>query len=263
MTEKIIKSLYNDEVSLVFYPNSHRYKIEGKRTCLPSVTSVTGVIDKSRPLILWATRLTAKYLKKYLEDSSVNKFTSEELIPIIDEAVINYKDVQDEALGVGTQAHDWAEQFALAQINGSDIPTVPDNATDELLNSINGFIDWYDKNNVKFLEVERMVYSKSLEYVVIFDAVAEVNGKKVVLEYKTSKSLYTEYRFQASAYVRAYEEETEKDLDGYILLNFGKESGVFDKLEVFDKKEVDYDFQTFMACLTIKNSLKKLDKWGK
>jgi hypothetical protein len=258
MTEKIIKSLYNDEVSLVFYPNSHRYKIEGKRTYLPSVTSVTGVIDKSRPLILWATRLTAKYLKKYLEDSSVNKFTSEELIPIIDEAVINYKDVQDEALGVGTQAHDWAEQFALAQINGSDIPTVPDNATDELLNSINGFIDWYDKNNVKFLEVERMVYSKSLEYVGIFDAVAEVNGKKCLIDYKTSKSInYPEYVFQISAYIHAYEEETGGKIENGMLINFGKESGIFETV-ITEEDENSKNFEVFNCLLKVKNRLKEL-----
>jgi ATP-dependent exoDNAse (exonuclease V) beta subunit len=52
------------------------------------------------------------------------------------------------------------------------------------------FLKWKTDNDVEFLEVERLVYSKQYEYVGRFDLIAKVNGKKMLIDYKTSKGFY-------------------------------------------------------------------------
>lgn len=251
MTNKIEKKLYDGEVNITFYPDSHRYKLEGDKKYLTSVTTITGIIDKSRVLINWAVGLTGTYLKQYFEKVG-GSYTKEELLPIIDEACLNYKEVQQQALDIGSIAHEFAENFANAQIEKNKFE-LPENLDDaQILNAINGFLNWVEDNNVKFLETERLVYSKKHGYVGIFDAVAEIKSKKYIIEYKSSKALYPEYWLQASAYYKAYEEETKETIDGIILLKFGKEDGEFEDKKEEEVPKINNYFETFLACQKVK-----------
>ncbi len=92
----------------------------------------------------------------------------------------------------------------------------------------------------------------------IFDAVAIVNGKKVIIDYKTSKRVYNDHRYQIAGYRGAYEEENGK-IDGAIVLHFDKETGEFDMVELTDE---DYaaDYPVFLACYEIKKREKELTK---
>lgn len=60
-TEIIPVILYNGTVKIDFYPNSHAYKLDGQR--LSGVTTIGGIVDKSRPLMIWQGRLIENYLK--------------------------------------------------------------------------------------------------------------------------------------------------------------------------------------------------------
>jgi hypothetical protein len=80
-TNKVLKSVYNGEVSIEFFPDSHRYRKIGERSYLISVTTATGIIDKSRPLILWALGLAGSvYANGYTGDvSGAEMYVSENL----------------------------------------------------------------------------------------------------------------------------------------------------------------------------------------
>ena len=60
---KIRKEMYGGEVVINFYPDSHKYKLEGSKDWLVSSTGATGIIDKSTPLIIWAVGLTTQHVR--------------------------------------------------------------------------------------------------------------------------------------------------------------------------------------------------------
>lgn len=261
MAEKITKNLYGGEVQIDFYPNSHRYKLNGSRSYLISVTSATGIIDKSRALIPWAVNLAGSHLRQYLEESSVNSFSREELYPIIDEALVQHTKKKEEAAAAGSLVHAWAEQFARFKLGLTEkMPELTEDMDEKVILGINAFLGWYNSHKVVFKEVERMIYSKNYEYVGLTDIIAEVDGRTLIMDYKTSKGVYNEMFYQVSAYWGGYEEETGKLLDGGALLHFSKETGEF-SIHEFTREEHEKNYKTFLACLEIKKREKELTKY--
>jgi hypothetical protein len=258
MAEKITKKLYGGEVEIDFYPDAHRYKLAGSKTYLISVTSATGILDKSRVLIPWAINLAGAHLRRYLENASGNQFTSEELLPVIEEALQQHKIKKEEAAGVGSQVHKFAEQFALAKLDLSDYPSV-ENDDERVVAGITAFLDWYTNNKVKFLEVERMLYSRKYGYVGLTDVIAEVNGRKLIMDYKTAKGIYSEHYYQLSGYWAAFEEETGVQLDGAAILHFDKETGLVNVKEL-SREDHEMNYPVFLACYEIKKREKELSK---
>ena len=259
MAEKITKSLYGGEVLIDFFPDSHRYKLAGERTYLISATACTGIIDKSRFLIPWAVGLAGTYLKQFIENYEHSQISPEELLPVIDEALKQHAVKKEEAASIGGLVHSWVESFAQAHINGTPMPEVADDLDERVLNGINAFLDWYESHKVKFLESERMVYSKKHGFVGITDAIAEVDGLKLLLDWKTGKGIYNEFLYQVAGYRLAYEEENGK-IDGAIIIHFDKETGNFDKKEI-SEEEHNKNFPVFLACLSIKQREKELTKY--
>lgn len=254
-------SLYGGEVEIDFYPDSHRYKMVGERSYLISVTSATGIIDKSRFLIPWAVNLAGTHLRQYLESIGDQKITAEELYPIIDEALLRHEKVKEEAAGFGTRVHDFCENFAKFKIGKlPECPEIEDDLPEEAVNGINAFIDWFSGNDVQFIDAERLIYSKKYEFTGLCDAIATVNGKLVVIDYKTGKGIYNEAYYQVAGYALAYEEETNKKLDGSVILNFGKDTGELNAKIEMPREELDINKDIFLACLTIKKREKELSK---
>ncbi|MFZ5365407.1 MAG: hypothetical protein ACOZBH_04410 [Patescibacteria group bacterium] len=257
MSEKIIQPLYNGEVKIVFYPESHRYKLDGEKTYLVSVTAATGILDKSRVLIPWAVGLAGQHLREYLEDAKTNQFTREELYPVIEEALKQHEIKKEKAANVGSKVHDWVERFAIACLNDTERPEINDIDDEQVLLGINAFVEWFNAHSVKFHATERLLFSREFEYAGITDAVAEIDKKKYLIDYKTSKGIYSEMYYQVAGYWKAYEEETKDELAGAIILKFGKEDGNFETKE-FTREDLQKNFEIFAACLAIKKREKEL-----
>src|SRR3990167_8700086 len=203
-----ITKLYKGEVELEFDEARHIFKVQGKYVL--SVTAATSVVDKSRPLIYWAVGLTQSYLmenlKKMIDDTKGDK-----IVALIEEAAKQHQVKKQEAADIGTQVHDWIEKFIKAE-NKKDIPKIPKEAP--IYNGISAFLKWVDEYDVKFLSSEKQVYSRKHHYAGIMDAEAVIRGKKCVVDFKTSKGIYPEFRFQVAAYQAAVEEETGKAYSG-------------------------------------------------
>jgi hypothetical protein len=256
MTNKKSVSLYNGEVKLDFYPDSHRYKLEGEKTYLISATTCTGMIDKSRFLIPWALNCGERYLLKYID--SVSVLTKEELALKITESKKASELEKEEAADIGSLVHAFAQAFSESKLNGTPTPEIPTDADPRIIAGINAFLDWYLQNDVKFIACEQVVYSRDHGYCGIFDVLAEVNGQKLIIDYKTSKAIYNEHRYQIAGYREAYEEEYGK-IDGAMILHFDKETGEFNTLELTDEDHA-LDLPVFLACYTIKKRDKELTK---
>lgn len=250
----IVTSLYKGTVELCFDERRHRFTVNGKSVL--SVTAATSVVDKSRPLIYWATGLTRDFLMENLK-KLVADTKGGEIASLIDEAVKQHQIKKKKAADAGTQVHAWVSQFIKAKTK-KDWPEIPKDP--QIYNGINAFLKWVDEHEVKFLSSEKFIYSRKYNYAGIMDAEAIIGRKKCPVDFKTSKRIYPEFRFQVAAYQGAVEEETGKPYSGNKwLVRFGKDDGEF---EAHEYAEHDKDYKAFLSALTLRRRLRELDTWN-
>jgi CRISPR/Cas system-associated exonuclease Cas4 (RecB family) len=243
--EKI--KLYKGKVEIEFDAEKHIYKIEGKR--LISVTAITSQIDKSRYLIPWAIGLMKTFL---IENWNVKKKIKEqEKLELIEEGAKQHQIIKKKAADIGTLVHKWAEEH----IMGLE-PELPKD--EKQLNGVTAFLKWIGEHKVKFIESERVVYSRKHKFVGTMDAYGQVDGKLKVIDFKTGNAVYDEMRFQIAAYQLAYCEETDARVDGRTLIRFDKNTGEF---HVHELPDYERDVAAFLAALTIKWRVKELAKY--
>jgi hypothetical protein len=246
MANKELHKLYDGTVEIVFYPDSHQYRLNGQR--LQSVTTILGQIDKSRPLLLWAKNLSRIFFKKF-----IGKKISYD---VIEEGISQFEVKRDEASDHGTLVHDWITNFITATLLGTDKPKFDTNMPNEVLLGIRGFLNWYNSHKVEFLKSENLIYSKKFGYVGKFDVHMIVDGRHTLGDFKTGKTIYPEALLQLSAYHNALREEFPKvKVQDYSILHFNKEDGTF---EVVTVKPEEVDFNVFVSLINQKKVLADL-----
>lgn len=231
--------LYNGKEIIRFDDEKHWF-YDGRGSSIISVTGITGVIDKSGALMGWAVNQMADYLL-----ASEQKEITQGLI---DAAKKEYRRLKKEAADIGTQIHEWISEW----IAGKK-PDMPDN--ERVVNGITAFLKFQKEHKAKWLESERIVYSKKHKYAGILDAIAEIDGNLILVDFKSSNGIYDEMRFQVAGYQMAYEEETKKNFDGRMIIRFGKDTGEF---EVKNLDSDEKDKKAFLACLALKTRLNEL-----
>lgn len=266
--------LYKGKCRVRFYPNSHRYTVNGKATS-GSVTGLIGVKDKSGGLVPWAVALCANYLRDLVMKGQT--LTEEDFIQAEEQHTIK----KVEAANVGSQLHDWIEnyiKYILKHKGYENMPELPKLKESQI--GVNAFLDWIAENKVKFISSERAVYSKKYDYIGKMDVEAKVNGQLCLLDWKTSNDLRNDYYMQTSAYVKADEEESGREYEGRWLIRLAKETEKqyiarmqkknderirkgkdpidFPPYQVFepmfldaDDSNLERDFKAFLACKTL------------
>ena len=199
------------EYDLEYDDKAHSYKVEGIK-----VPSVTRVVDGCFPkdLTHWALSIGQE----------------------------EYDKVISEALEVGNDTHQWIEHY----INYGHACAEPE---DYISKSVNAFLDWTTEYNPEWVDAERKIYCDKYKYAGTVDAVAKINGRVCVIDFKTSKKVYKPYHLQVTAYAQAI-----KRMDGLrrwplgMILRLDKETGEFEQ-KVFEPK---HNFNTFKKCLELK-----------
>lgn len=251
MANKEIVQLYGGDVQIIFYPDSHRYKNIGSNDWIASVTGICGILDKSTPFLLASHKMIKAYLMDNWKDGVI--YSPELKTGIIEEAIGQFFKKRDKAADSGTLVHEWCASYIEAKLNGLPDPVMPSDET--ILNGAMAFLEWVNAHHVVFHASERMIYSKEHNYVGLLDAIATVDGKKRMVDFKTGAGVYPDHYFQVSAYRAAYEEETGEKLENSIILHFNKETGEFTSKEATAHDE---DFQAFVACLLLRKRTKEL-----
>lgn len=205
---KLIK-LYGGKVEIKFFPKTHVYMVNGVRAS--SVTGAINVIDKSQALIPWAVGLCGDFLYPLVG----SKLTEE----MIDEALEQHTIRKKEAANIGTKTHEWIEQFVTGKY-----PDMPEDKN--ILKAVTGFLQWVEENKIKFVDSEKLVYSKKYAYVGTMDAIATMNGKgkRFLIDYKVSNGLYPGVAYQTAAYLKADEEESGAVYEGRWAIRLSKET---------------------------------------
>lgn len=268
---------YNGTEEIIYRDDLHAYYHvqDGKAYLVHGVTNVLDIIDKPA-LVQWAANQTIEYIKekspyrKFKSGDTVYTFiTQEELEALLNQARFNYRNTSKIALDIGKIAHSWLEVYIKCIIENVEKPTtLPDN--EKSINCINAFLDWAKKHSFKPISSERKVFSKEFSYCGTYDCDAYITScgdEKccpftgtilVLVDFKSSKAIYDEYKIQTAAYLKAKQEEFPNE-DEYtrVILRLGKEDGEFEAA-ILPVEENENDFQAFVGALTVYNWKKQM-----
>lgn len=267
-------TLYKGDIILQFDEVKHAYFVNDERVY--GVTSATGIIDKSGPLIHWAVN---KQCIPFLKDriKAGKAYDELELNEIFNEAATQHTRRKQSAADIGTLAHAWIESYVKHKINlntGTIIypeyekkPEMPVSKT--LQNLINAFLAWEKAHKVIFLTSEKKVYSKRHNYAGTLDIEAVVDKELSIIDIKTSNHIVNEYRFQVAAYMQAQKEELKQPYKAYWILRLGKETrtnnngeeGVdFEARRYTTTSDYKPDFKAFLGALEVFKRLQELKR---
>jgi len=279
--EREFHELYGGEVVIEFLPKSHRYNLIKDGEELPKKKSLSGPtsiinIDKSNILIGWAVKMYTERVEELME-GGVN-FTKDDVLSMIALGEKAHTEKKQKAADIGSYVHQFCEEYSdclnadvAFEYMETKLGEVPDNMEKQVNHGIKGFVEWLTNEGVKILSAEKIVYSRKHGYTGRYDALVEHKGKKYLVDYKTSNGIYNEHYYQASAYLKAHEEETGEKLDGAMIVAIVKE----DKLdkdgnvvrkagdvlpETRSREELVKDFMVFKAQIVTWRREKELKK---
>lgn len=264
--DKVIR-LYGGKVRVEYFDQYHRYFVNKKRKI--GVTTVTGVIDKSRALIWWATGLMKDHLKEVLDGGEKISIAD------VEYAARLHMQRKTESADLGTQVHDWAERYI--KTAPEDRPKIELPEDERVLNGVLAFLKWIKDHGVEFVASERVVYSKQHDYIGTLDCLftmkKEKHGIVHVGDFKTSKGVYDEMIFQVTAYEEALREEMATGCDmvecsmpegevifgNKYILRFDKETGEFEAHQI-SAKDHEKDIKAFIGLMYAKQRLMELEE---
>ena len=192
-------------------------------TRVPGVTTLLGRFKESGPLLQWAFKQGQSGARSLYEK-------------------------RDEAAEVGGVVHDIVE----CEIHGREAPAIPDDMAERVQSALAAWHKWRDANRLEIVATEVPYVSEVHRFGGTLDAVArETDGRLVLLDWKTSNGVYTDYLLQLAAYKLLWDEfNAEKITGGFHLVRFSKEHGdmehrywpdLSDAAEMFKHLRAAYD----------------------
>lgn len=180
-----------------FDAEKHHHLYDGKR--MYGCTSVLQHWGDKSGLINWAANCAVDYLTEYLNADECN-LSKETRLRILEEARTAHTKKRDKAGDNGTKVHAELEVMMNNWIEGELV--LPSDYSDV----VTKVRDWMLTNGITPLKSEMPVYSLEHFYAGIADGVIEKDGKKYILDFKTSGYVYTTAFFQMGAYAHAIKE---------------------------------------------------------
>lgn len=240
--------LYNGEVLCEFNEARHSYTIlvKGRRYKVPSVTRICSIIDKSGPLMGWAINNTLDVCKGAIAPGC--EYAETYLEAVWDAAKKQSRAVKDSAADKGKQEHrcieDCFRRGDFGQVSSGELPSGA---------------AWFQSLGGKALCFERRIYSRRNRYSGTFDLLADINGVLVLIDWKTGRSIYPEFRLQTAAYCKAYEEEfPDKRIEGRYLVRIAEDGSV--EPHYFPRSTLRKDFAAFLGAKTLFDRVQQIDK---
>ncbi len=205
---------------------------------LESVTDFTRILDKPA-LIPWAVKMAIDYLRnKWLEGEPVSEAEFQE-------AAKQHRLTKEKAADRGTAIHDLVSKWIRKQ--KYEIPE-----DEKIRNGFDAFLKFQQEHKAKWLENEMIVYSAKHNYVGILDALAVIDKKLTLVDFKSSNGIWPEMSYQVGGYRLAYQEMTKKKIEQSMIIRFSKDTGEFDFKIMSNPKQ---DEKAFLACVVLRRAL--------
>ena len=256
-------NLYNKtaKVKLNTDDGKHQYTVTDTELGMKNAT-MRGVTDIKRQFIAkpglmhWSKDEAIKWLKKL--DRKPTEQASEQ-------ASKAYTIKSDFGKDIGTEVHSAIERYLTGTINTG--------VSKEAEKAFMAFRNWFENTNLKAIATEQAVYSRSRQYCGTFDALLEIEGKLVLVDFKTTNvsayalkkgkdwtGLYPEDFMQLGFYSQAYHEAQDQEIDDVMLINCTKDG----KIITLTAKEIGWSVEDCenlaMSALDIADGLKNIKK---
>jgi len=197
-------------------------------TRVPGVTTILGVINKPQ-LVKWANGLG-------LQGIDSTKYV-------------------DETSRVGTLAHEMIQEY----LGGPkvDFACYTEEHRDAAENAVISFFEWEKRiGRMETLHIEMPLVSETWRYGGTVDWYGIIDGRRWLVDLKTSKGLYDEHVYQVSAYA-ALLQENGFPVEGVRLLRVGRtEDEGFDD-HIIDAPELEKSLVVFLAARKLYDAQKE------
>ena len=193
----------------------------------PSVTTILGVLRKVG-LEFWFKYNTAKFCDEKSEKGKL----------------------------IGTQIHEAIENYI-----GKNKVAIDTEYAEEVTNALKGFMLFRKEHPEFTLEwSEEMLTSTKHGYNGTMDCRASKDGRTICFDWKTgdakkkdTPTIYDEHKAQVSAYVKAYNEVHNENVDLAMIVCFAKDKIAY-AMYTMEKEEIDNTFnEVFLSALKIYN----------
>lgn len=189
-------------------PGGTFYLVEGEE--LPSVTTILSVISKPA-LHKWIENTTKAAVIEaaadlYVDLQRLPSMSRVAYVASLEQRLGRARATEREsqkALEIGSQAHaliEWTLRRQLGQVVGPRPASTPPAEW-----AFMAFEDWAKSVDLRPIFIEQTVWSRTHRYAGTMDVLAEVQGQRTLVDFKTSKGIYAEYELQAAAYQHALE----------------------------------------------------------
>lgn len=253
-TEKKEFQTWNGK-KIVFYPNSHRYKLGDQYLLSPS--AIVGIVDKSTPLLIWNDNLIKQDVYSQTQEVYTLDEHRQDVLRLIDLRNVKIKEAQN----IGTAIHKYVEDVAYATTAGVEMPPLPEGIDPK---AVEAFLSLQFKNDILFDDVEQFVYSEKHGYCGLLDARIVLNSKKTLTDWKTSKSIYFTHKVQLAGYDLAMEEEyggfDKLPYEQLAIIHLDKNTGE-STVHILSPEERDEARKAFLHALELKKLVKKYDTY--
>ncbi len=197
-----------------------KYELQGKK--LPSVTTIIGRFKNATGLIIWSNQLGLQGL--------------------------DYFDELKKAGNTGTALHDLAELYILKK--EYELPDDP-----IAIHCFEQFIEWWDSLDCEVIWTEKKFTSKKLNVGGCPDLLVKKDGKYILVDFKTSKAVYSDMLIQLSCYAALIKENDGIEIDRAVIVRFPKDD---DETEI--KKFFKDDLAVGLKQFTLLRKAFDLDK---
>jgi hypothetical protein len=176
----------------------------------------------------------------------------------------DHNEVRDRAAAVGSAAHDLVERF----LDGAHLPkpdqvgefyTLTDEEAQAACGAFRSWRKWHERLPSFELEAQEVQLTHGKwRFGGTPDCVAMIDGKRCLLDWKTSKRVSDDHRIQAATYRELWEWNMDNPIDRIIIIHLHKSGRVASEHEI-DMGKVDQYWDIF---LTMRKLWDKLDAVG-
>ncbi len=234
-----------------FHESDHTYTLNtgpNKGKLVPGVTTITGpVAFPSEVASAWAAKECISFLDaKIGARKSVSTKVLRKWLP---EAKGAYKRKSTAAADHGTEAHDFIEQLIKIRWSGGYRPTTP--LSVEATNAVIAFEDWEAEHLPQWLASELVVGSLVHEFGGKLDALAMLDKKLTLVDFKTSNRYSKSFAAQTAGYALALR-EMGLEIEERLILRIDKSGKGFEQIKI--TSPLEFDMECFIA-------LRKVQAW--
>ena len=263
--------LYNGLHTIEYDDEAHTYRHLQKGLYIDGCTSVLKVLDKSEFLVPWAAKMAALAYSQAVKDWIAeekdkpgaltwrNYFAS---VSAFEQAAKDeWRIKRDSAGGVGTVAHDYAQDKMLGQEN---LLALADE-NPEVKKAVAAVDEFFDKHTFEVEHVERIMFSPKHWVAGRSDWIGSIDGgPKAINDYKVSKRFfkdrpYLSYALQFGGYALMYEEEFGEPIDEANLIRLDRKSG---KPYIHNIKLTKDIKDAFLFCRGLEQTISRIKKDG-